>query len=118
MVVGDELILRVEASGKAVVVIGPVHIVLNVFFAAPDNLHRPIDLLCDRDRLRDPVHVQPPSEAATEKVVMNSDLFGREAGDFRCRGLRPSRHLNADPNIAAVLRHIDGAVHRLHGGVG
>ncbi len=31
--------------------------------------------------------------------------------------LRPAHDLNADPDIAAVLGHMDSAIHRLHGGV-
>src|SRR5680860_1786502 len=99
--IGDEPILSVEAGREPVIVVRPVYVVLDVLFAAPDNLHRSIDLLRDRHCLSDAVHVQSPSEPATEQMVMNLDPFGREAGNLRGRGPVSYTHLTL-PTIYSV----------------
>ena len=113
----DQPVLRIEASGEPVVVIGPVDVVLDVLFPAPDDLHRPVDLLGDRYGLGDAVNVQPPAEAAADQMIVHLDLVGREPGHLRGRGLRPAHHLDSHPDIAAVLGHMHRAVHRLHRGM-
>ena len=66
--------LLIEAGGEPIVVIGPIDIVLDVFFAAPHDLHRSVDLLGDRHGLRDAVNVQPPAEAAADQMIVHLDL--------------------------------------------
>ena len=106
MAPGNRLAVRVEPGLHAVVVIRPVHVVLDVLLAGPDDLHRPVDLLGDLHRLRDEVHLEPAAEAAAEEVVVHHDLLQRQAGDLRGDGLRPADDLRADPDVAAVLaRH-------------
>ena len=56
----------IQAGGQAVVIIGAVDVVLDVLLPAPDDFHRPVDLLGDGDRLRDTVNVQPAAEAAAK----------------------------------------------------
>jgi hypothetical protein len=53
-----------------------VDVVLDVLLPAPDDFHRPVDLFGDRDRLRDPVNVQPAAEAAANKMIVHLDLLG------------------------------------------
>ena len=52
MVPGDELAVRIKSGADAVVVVGPVHVVLDVLLAAPDDLHRILRLLGDERRLQ------------------------------------------------------------------
>ena len=59
VMVSDQLVLRIEAGGEPVVVVGSIDVVLDVLFAAPDDLHRAIDLLRDRDGLGNAVDVEP-----------------------------------------------------------
>ena len=90
---------------------------LDVFFPAPDDLHRPVDLLRDGDGLSDAVNVKTAAKATADKMIVHLDLFGRKPGDLCGRGLRPAHHLDSDPNIAAVLGDMHRAIHWLHGGV-
>ena len=78
----------------------------------------PSTCLRDLHRLGDVVDFQPAAETAAEQVVVHLDLLRRQAGHLRGGGLGAAQHLRSDPDIATVLAHMDGAVHRLHGGVG
>ena len=60
------------------------------------------------------VDFEPAAEAAAEKVVVDLDRILRQAGDLGDRGLGQGRRLGADPDVAAVLADMNGAVHRLH----
>ena len=113
----DQPILFVEASREPIVVIGPIDVVLDVFFSAPHDLHRSVDLLGDRYGLSDAVNVQPPTEAAPDQMIVHLDLVGRVPGHLRRRGLSPADNLNSHPDLAAVLGHVNCAVHWLHGGM-
>src|SRR5438046_4566722 len=70
---GDRLALGIEAGGDAVKVIRPVHVVLDVFLAAPEHLHRPGHLLGDLHRPGDEIHLEPPAEAAAQEMVVRSE---------------------------------------------
>ena len=85
----DQPILLVEASREPVVVIGPIDVVLDVFFAAPHDLHRSVDLLGDRYGLSDAVNVQPPAEAAPDQMIVHLDLIGRQARSLAPPWLEP-----------------------------
>ncbi len=89
MMVCDQLVLLIETCSETVVVIGPIDIMLDVLFPAPNDFHWPIDVLGDRDRLGDAVNVEPSPKAAAEQMVVNLDLLGRKPGHLRSRGLRP-----------------------------
>ena len=117
MAPSDRHALSVEAGGEPIVVVGPVDVVLDVFFAGPDHLDRTIDLLGDLHRLGDEIHIEPPAEAAAEQMVMHPDLLGRNAGHLRGGGLGAGRDLGAHPYVAAVLAYLDRAVQGLHRGV-
>ena len=66
----------------------------------------------------DEVELEPAPEAAAEQMIVNAHLAP-------ARGRAPSTtticamlgNLRADPDVAAVRRHVHRAVHRLHGGV-
>ena len=109
--------LAVETGRHAVVVVGPVHAVADVFLTAPDNLHRAIHPPRDLDGEQRAVGVQATAKATAEKVVVDSDRGFRQPGQFRHHALRPRWRLRPHPDIAAVLGVVDGAVHRLHRGM-
>ena len=69
----------IEAGADAVVVVGPVHVVLDVLLAAPDDLDRVLRLLGDQRRLQDEVELEPAPEAAAEQMIVDAHL-ARAAG--------------------------------------
>src|SRR6476646_8748865 len=117
MAPGDGPSLRVKTGGEAVVKVGSIHVVLNVFFASPDDLHGTLDLLCDRHRLRDEVDFESPTEAAAEKMVVNDDFLRRKSRYFGGHRLGAGNRLGSHPDFAAVLLDVNRAVDRLHRGV-
>ena len=114
---GDRFAVFVQAGGDPIIVVRPVHVVLDVFFAGPHHLHRTWDLLRDFDRPDNEIHLEPTAEAAAQEVIVDLDFFRRQTSRFRDRGLGEGRHLRSHPDIAAIRTNVDGAVHRLHGGV-
>ena len=87
---------------------------LDVLLAAPDDFHRSIHLLCNLDGEDAAVDIQPSAEAAAEQMIVDLDCILRQAGELSNRGLGQGRRLGADPDVAAILAEMDGAVHRLH----
>ncbi len=87
---------------------------LDVFLARPDDLDRTIDVFGDFDSASDAVDLQPPAEPAADQVIVDHDFFQRQTDSLRRRRLGSRHHLGANPNLAAVVAHMDGAVHRLH----
>ena len=77
---GDRSAVFVQASRDPVIVVRPIHIVLDVLFAGPHHLHRTGDLLCDLHRPDDEVHLKPTAEAAAQEVIMDLDFLRRQAG--------------------------------------
>ena len=73
----DGLSAGIEASRDAVIEIGPVHIVLDVFLATPNNLHRPSDLLGNLHRTGDAIDLEPPAETTADQVIVDDDLVQR-----------------------------------------
>ena len=69
-----ELAVRIEPGRQAVVVGGAVHIVLDVFLATPNNLHRPIHLFRDLDGEDVAVDIKPPAETAADQMVRTLPL--------------------------------------------
>ena len=117
MVPSDELAVRIKAGADPVVVVGPVHVVLDVLLAAPHDLHRIFRLLGDERRLHDEVELEPAAEAAAEQMIVEAHLLRLQSERLGDGHLRDGRDLRADPDIAAVGRHVHRAVDRLHGGV-
>ncbi len=114
---GHRSTVLVQAGGDAVVVVGPVHVVLNIFFPGPHHLHGARDLLRDLDRARHEIHFQPPPEPPSQQVVVHPHLVAGQPGELRGRRLREGGHLGSEPEIAAVGAHVDRAVHGLHRGM-
>src|SRR5881397_1217102 len=114
---GDRLALGIEAGRDAIIVTRPVHVVLDVFLAAPEHLHRAGDLFRDLHRPSDEIHLEPPAEAAAQEMVVHPDLGLRKPGHFGGGVLSEGRDLGSHPEVAAVRPDVDGAVHRLHRGV-
>src|SRR5207302_8757143 len=72
---GDRPAALVQAGGDAVVVVRPVHIVLDVFLAGPYDFHGPRDLHGDPYRPADEVHLEPSPEAAAQEMVVHLDAL-------------------------------------------
>ena len=108
---------RIETGGQAVEEHGPVHIVLDVFFARPDDLDRAVDVFGDLDGTLDAVALQSPAETAADQMVVHHDLVQRQTCDLRGRLLGARERLIADPDLASVGADMNRAVHRLHGRV-
>ena len=67
------------------VVGGAVHIVLDVFLATPNNLHRPIHLFRDLDGEDVAVDIKPPAETAADQMVRTLPLPDFELPELRTR---------------------------------
>src|SRR6476619_1863751 len=115
--VSDQPILRIETGAEPVVVVGPVDVVLDVLFPAPDDFHRSFDLLGDCHGLSDAVNVEAAAEAAADKMIVHLDLIDRQSGDLRNRRLRARHYLGYYPDLAIVFGDMNGAIHGLQGGV-
>src|ERR1700681_829399 len=114
MVPGNRPSLVIETGGYPVEETGPIHVVLDIFLAGPDDLHRPLYLHGDLHSAGDAVNLEPATEAAADQVIVNDDLVQRQSGGFCGSGLGSREGLVADPDFAAVLADMYGAVHRLH----
>src|SRR5207302_7271206 len=102
---------------QPVVVIGPIHVVLDVFFAAPDHFHRSVYLLRDLDCEHGAVSVESPTEPSAQQMVVDLDGILRQASELRDHGLGQRWRLRADPDVTTILAEMDRAVHRLHCGM-
>ena len=118
MVPGNRHARLIETGRHPVKKVRPVHVVLDVFLAGPDDLHRTVHVHGDLDRARDAVDLEPATKAAADQVVVDHDLVQRQSGGLCGGGLCTSDDLAADPDFATVLANIDGAVHGLHRRVG
>src|SRR6201988_4387453 len=103
MVPGNRHSFRIETRGNSVEPIRPIHVVLDIFLAGPDDLDRAVDMLRDPDRAFDTIALQPPAEAAADQMIVERDLLQREARDLRRRRLAACNRLVADPDFAGVL---------------
>ena len=110
----SHLALCVDSRAQAVVVVRAIHVVLDVFLARPDHLHRSLHLLGNLHGAHRAVVLEAAPEATTEQMIVDADLLPLQAGDFHDRRLRAAGNLCADPDVAAVLGHLHGAVHRFH----
>ena len=104
----------VETGRNSVEPIGPVHVVLDVFLARPDDFDGAVDMLRDLDGANDAIDLQPPAKAAADQMIVDHDLVQWQAGGLRRCGLGARDDLGADPDFAAVLADMNCAVHRLH----
>ena len=74
-------------------------------------------MLRDLDGANDAIDLEPPAKAAADQMIVDHDLVQRQACRLRRRRLGARDDLGADPDFAAVLADMNGAVHRLHRGV-
>src|SRR3954470_24190187 len=107
---GDWLALRIEARAYAVVVVRPVHVVLDVFLPRPDDLDRAGDLLRDLHRAQRAVVLEAAAEATAQQMIVDADLIAAEPGELHDGRLGEAGHLHAGPDVARVLRQVHGAV--------
>src|SRR5262249_23698879 len=63
---GDGHPLLIEPSRQPIEPIRPIHIVLDVFLAGPNDLDRTVDLLGDFDSTRDAVAFQPTAKTTAD----------------------------------------------------
>ena len=77
MMPGDRHPVLIETGGHPVKEVGPVHVVLDIFLAGPDDFHGALDLLGDLDRTHDAVDLESPPEAAAEQMIVHLDLLRR-----------------------------------------
>ena len=111
---GNRLAGRIKSGRQTIEVVRPIHIVLDVFLAAPDHLHRAIDVLGDLDGQHRAIGLQPSAEATANQMIVNFDRIPWQAGEFDHQRLRERHRLRPDPNVATILLQMNGAVHRLH----
>ncbi|MNY07849.1 hypothetical protein D3C86_1406710 [compost metagenome] len=90
----------------------------SVFFPRPDDLQRVIHLAGEFDRIFDKVHFQASTETATDQMVVHLHGVLRQAGQPCRHCFGAGRHLDAQPQIASVLAHMNSAVHRLQASMG
>src|SRR5262249_3306498 len=102
----DGLAPRIDAGADAIAVLRPVKVALYVFLARPDYLDGTAHLLRDLHGAQRAVVLEAPAEAAAQQMVVESHLLAREPGELHHRRLRDARHLRADPDVAAFLRHV------------
>src|SRR6266403_36725 len=117
MVPGDGHPFLIKTGEYPIEETGPVHVVLDIFFARPDDLDWTIDMFGDLDSANDAIDLQTTTEAATDQMIVDYDLVQRQARGLRRRRLGSREDLVADPDFAAVLADMNCTVHRLHRGV-
>jgi hypothetical protein len=64
MVPGDRHPFLIETGRYPVEEVGPIHVVLDIFLAGPDDLDGAFDVLGDLDRANNTIDLQPPAKAA------------------------------------------------------
>jgi hypothetical protein len=114
VVPGDRHPFPIETGRHPVEPIRPVHVVLDVFLARPDDLDGAVDMLCDLNGANDAIDLEPPAKPAADQMIVDHDLVQRQAGGLGSRRLGSRDGLGADPDLAAVLAEMNRAVHRLH----
>ena len=112
------VIVPVQSGLEAVHVVWAEAVVLDVLLAGPHHLHRPGDLPADGHGALDHVGFQAAPETAAHQEVVQRHRFDRHAGGLGGGGAGGLRRLGSQPDLAAPIGHVDGAVQRLHGRVG
>src|SRR5258708_9584672 len=92
---------------------GPIHVVLDIFLARPDDLDRTIDVFGDLDRANDTIDLQPSAKSTADQMIVDYDLVQRQAGGLCPRRPGSCEDLVADPNFAPVLADTNRTVHSL-----
>src|SRR6202040_2278661 len=95
-----------------------IHVVLDVLFATPDDLHGSIDMLSDLDREERAVGLEPATKAAAQQMIVELDGVLGHPGELRNQSLCQRRGLGSQPKFATVLTQMNRTVHRFHRSVG
>ena len=61
----------IKPRRQTIEIVRPIHIVLDVLLAAPDHLHRTIDVLGDLDGQHRAIGLQPSAEATANQMIVN-----------------------------------------------
>ena len=83
----------IKPRRQTIEIVRPIHIVLDVLLAAPDHLHRTIDVLGDLDGQHRAIGLQPSAEATANQMIVNFDRILWQAGEFGHQRLRERRRL-------------------------
>src|SRR4030095_1092073 len=113
----ERLAQRVHPRGQTVVVVRPIHVVLDIFLARPDHLDGTTNVPSDLNGAHGAVEFESPPKATPQQMIMEANPLAREARELHDRRLRETRYLRAYPDVARIRRHLHGAVHRLHRGM-
>src|SRR3954452_9933646 len=100
---GYRLAGRIKSGRQPIEVVRLIHIMLDVFLAAPDHLHRAIDVLGDLDGQYRAIGLQPSAEPTANQMIVNLDRIYWQTGEFGHLRLRDRGRLCADPNVATIL---------------
>jgi len=108
----------IETGGDSVEEKRPVHVVLDIFLAGPDDLDWTVDLFAISTAANDAIDLQATAEATADQMIVDHDLAQRQGprlmppppGPVRGPGCRPT--LRSRP-----CGHELFTVHRLHRGL-
>src|SRR5215469_125477 len=114
MTPGDRHAGRIQSRRETIEPVRPVHVMLDVFFAGPDDLYRTLHVHGDLDRAGYPVVLQAATKPAANQVIVDHNLVERQPRGLCSRRLRPRADLSSDPHLAAVASSMHGAVHWFH----
>ena len=74
MIPGDRHSFLIETGGDPVEPIGPVHVVLDVLLARPDDLDWTVDLFGNLNGANDAITLEPTAKPTADKVIVDHDL--------------------------------------------
>ena len=99
-----------QGGGNGIAVDRTIDIVLDIFFAGPYHLHRPVDVLGDADGRDHHIGLELAAEAAAEQVIVDDHFVDRQPGCFRRFRLHPAHDLRAGPDFTGVGREMNRGV--------
>src|SRR5580704_9374582 len=111
MLPGDGKSFVVETGGEPVKPVGPVHVVLDVFFAGPYDFDRTIDMQRDLHGASRTVTFQATAKSTAKQMIVDHDFVHRQTCYPRCLGLHARDGLGADPDFAFVPADMNSTVH-------
>ena len=112
----DQVVVRIEARAEGAGDGGTIIVLLHVLFAAPDGLHRHVELLRDARRLIDGVGGvrQTAAEASAQIEHVHGHVVLIQPGYRSDAATNAQVVLRARPDIGLAIVEMHGAVHRLH----
>src|ERR1700738_549633 len=108
---GNRPTRSIETGGYPVDKVRPIHVMLDIFLAGPDDLNRSVHVHRDLNRAGDAINLESATKAAANQVIVNHDLVQRQAS--RCCGssLCPCENLGTDPDFTTVLANMHSTIH-------